>query len=1022
MTIAAHRPRFTEAEAEILAQRFYGLTATARPLPSERDQNFHLQSETGEFVLKISSANEESAILDLQNRAIEHLAKRKVPVPQIHRTPAEEWITAVNSPGGVTHFVRLLTYLPGVPLATVKPHSPALLHSFGQFLGRIDAALLDFSHPSAHRDLQWDLANATTVINRHKNHITTPDRHTLIDHFLELFEQEVTPRLGSLRMSIIHNDANNHNVLVNESTLLGREVVGLIDFGDILHSYTIADLAIALAYVMLDKADPLTAAAHVVRGYHQLLPLTEVELTVLYPLIGLRLCTSVTLSAYQQQQEPDNPYLSISETSAWVLLEQLQALDPHLAHYTFRHACGLAPNPTADKITTWLTDHQNDFGPVVDLDLKNGTPLVFDLSVDSPDLGNLATVADTRAFTDRLFDQMKVAGAEVGLGRYNEARPFYSGDLFAVPTDEFPERRTIHLGVDIFLPPGTPVLAPLDGLIHSFQNNSAHHDYGPTIILEHTVDHLTFYTLYGHLSEESLAGLRVGQPVQQGASLATIGDFPANGDWPPHLHFQIITDLLGRSGEFPGVVAPSQQAVWLNLCPDPNLILGLPALAPAPEPMSQAELLAIRRTHLGPSLSIAYQKPLHIVRGWRQYLYDETGQAYLDGVNNVCHVGHSHPRVVEAATRQMALLNTNTRYLHENLVRYAERLAATLPDPLEVCFFVCSGSEANELALRLARTHTGQQDMIVVDGAYHGHTTALIDISPYKHNGPGGQGAPPHVHPVEMPDGYRGQYKGLAAATGQNYAAQVQAAIEQVQKQDRGIAGFIAESILSCGGQIVLPDGYLAAVYDHVRAAGGVCIADEVQVGFGRVGSHFWAFETQGVVPDIVTLGKPIGNGHPLAAVVTTREIAESFANGMEYFNTFGGNPVSCAVGLAVLDVIEQEQLQAHALRVGERLKAGLAGLMDEHPLIGDVRGLGLFLGFELVRDRETLEPAADEATYIANRMRDHGLLISTDGPLHNVLKLKPPLVFSEANADLLVATLDKILGEDCLGSGGGQT
>ncbi len=512
--------------------------------------------------------------------------------------------------------------------------------------------------------------------------------------------------------------------------------------------------------------------------------------------------------------------------------------------------------------------------------------------------------------------------------------------------------------------PARPFTPRWTGTVHSFQDNAAPYDYGPTIILQHQpTEDLSFYTLYGHLSRDSLEGLQVGMAVKQGQEIGRIGDIAVNGGWTPHLHFQIIGDLLGREGEFPGVAPASRREVWLSLCPDPNLLLGIPADRFPPSPPDKAALLAGRAAHLGPSLSISYQKPLQIVRGWQQYLYDENGRAYLDVVNNVCHVGHSHPHVVKALAQQAAVLNTNTRYLHPNIVRFAERLLATFPvqpgsDPLEVCFFVCSGSEANELALRLARTYTGQEDMIAVDGAYHGNTAALIDISPYKHDGPGGSGAPPHVHTVRMPDPYRGAYKGYGSQAGAQYARHVQQAAAGVQEQGRGVAAFICESLLGCGGQIVLPDGYLQEAFRHVRDAGGVCIADEVQVGFGRVGSHFWGFETQGVVPDIVTMGKPIGNGHPLAAVVTTRAIADAFANGMEYFNTFGGNPVSCAVGSAVLDVIEDEGLQENARRTGARLQEGLARLMDRHPLIGDVRGLGLFIGVELVHDRQTLEPA----------------------------------------------------------------
>ncbi|MFN8458044.1 MAG: aminotransferase class III-fold pyridoxal phosphate-dependent enzyme [Anaerolineae bacterium] len=510
-----------------------------------------------------------------------------------------------------------------------------------------------------------------------------------------------------------------------------------------------------------------------------------------------------------------------------------------------------------------------------------------------------------------------------------------------------------------------------------------------------------------------------GQPVKQGERLGKIGDSTVNGGWPPHLHFQIITDMLGRSGEFPGVARPSQREMWLSLSLDPNLILGIPALMPPKTKEVESggwsidQILSVRRQHIGPNLSISYRQPLKIVRGYRQYLYNEEGQPYLDAVNNVPHVGHNHPWVVKAGQEQMAVLNTNTRYLHESLVRYAERLTATLPEPLRVCYFVCSGSEANELALRLARTHTSQKDTIVVDVGYHGNTTSLIEISPYKHDGPGGAGAPPYVHNTPMPDVYRGAYQKNDPQAGAKYTQAVATAIERIQASGKNVAAFICESILSCGGQVVLPEGYLREVYRHVRAAGGVCIADEVQVGLGRVGTHFWAFETQGVVPDIVTVGKPIGNGHPLAAVITTPQIAASFNNGMEYFNTFGGNPVSCAIGMAVLDVIEAEGLQAHALKVGRYMLKSLQQLMDRHPIVGDVRGLGLFIGIELVLDRETLEPAGEQASYISNRMRDHGILVSTDGPFHNVLKIKPPLVFNEANADFFVATLDKILHED---------
>lgn len=426
--------------------------------------------------------------------------------------------------------------------------------------------------------------------------------------------------------------------------------------------------------------------------------------------------------------------------------------------------------------------------------------------------------------------------------------------------------------------------------------------------------------------------------------------------------------------------------------------------------MNSDEILALRDRYIGGSLSVSYRRPLHIVRGERQFLFDAEGQSYLDCVNNVCHVGHCHPRVVEVAARQMALLNTNTRYLHENIVTYARRLSATLPGQLEVCFFVSSGSEANELALRLARTATGRRDVVVIDSAYHGNTGGLVDLSPYKFDGCGGTGRPDHVHVAPAPDPFRGPFRYGNPDAGERYADGVAERLTDAAAAGRPAAAFFAESVPGCAGQIVPPDGYLRSAFEHTRGAGAVCVADEVQVGFGRVGTHWWGFEVQGAMPDIVTLGKPIGNGHPLGAVVTTRAIADAFDNGMEFFNTFGGNPVSCAIGIAVLDVIEDEGLMENARVVGERFQAGLRELAVSHPIIGDVRGLGLFIGAELVRDPDTLEPATAEASALVNAMRERGILLSTDGPYDNVIKIKPPLVFTTEDADRVVSELDAVL------------
>jgi len=728
-------PQFSPEDAIRLAGEIYGLEATAVELPSERDQNFRLRDSAGaQFVLKISNPEEALEVLDLQNKAVKFLAASDTGLewPRVVPTRSGNEIVPIGSEGGPAYFIRLLTWVEGRCLGYVRPHGHELLASLGRGLAATDAALAGFSHHAAHRTLYWDVRNAA-LARRHLGLLSASQR-AMVEPFFDAWEK-IDWR--TLPANVIHGDANDYNILVDDT---GVKVTSILDFGDMVHTATVCDLAIALAYVMLDKQDPIAAAAEVVAAYHQRRPLAGPEVDALYTLTATRLAMSVCYCAWQTIQDPHNEYLAISNRPAWALLERLDAMPADWPREVFRRACG-------------------------------------------------------------------ATGARA------------AGDL-----------------------------------------------------------------------------------------------------------------------------------------------------------------LATRRRHLGPSLSISYRQPLHIIRGWKQYLYDAGGRAYLDCVNNVAHVGHCHPRVVRAAAEQMALLNTNTRYLHEYLAEYVERLAAMLPEPLSVVYLVCSGSEANELALRLARAHTGHDGVIVVETAYHGNTNALIDISPYKFNGPGGRGRPPNVEVVSWQD-----------------SGGVQAAVGRLKAPT-----FFCESALSCAGQVILPPGYLRSAYEAVHAAGGVCVADEVQTGFGRAGSHFWMFETQDVVPDIVTLGKPIGNGHPLGAVITTPEIARSFANGMEYFNTYGGNPVSCAVGLAVLDVIRDEGLQQNARATGDYLMRGLAGLAQRHPSILDVRGLGLFLGFEL--------PAAEEADALVNRMKDLGVLLSTDGPLHNVIKIKPPLVFSRVDADLLLDRLDQVL------------
>jgi 4-aminobutyrate aminotransferase-like enzyme/Ser/Thr protein kinase RdoA (MazF antagonist) len=781
--LASKAPALSTADAERIAGDVFGVHAAARPLASERDQNFHLRAENGrEFVLKIANPSEDPAVVDFQTRALLHIAAcdPALPVPRVIPATTGDHSQIVAAPDGRRHVVRLLSFLPGRLLGSV-PHPPMLLDSVGATLARLGRALRGFFHPAAGYALLWDLKHAARV-REHVHHIADPALRALVDGVLGRFESRVLPQLPGLRAQVIHNDVGGNNALVDAG---GQSVAGIFDFGDMVHTPLVNDVAVTLAEMVLGASDPVGAAIHVLEGYHAVEALREEELALLLDLVAARLAVGVTISAWRSKDHAENrDYIAGEDDAYQTALERLAGMDSAFVHDRFREACGSAP-----------------------------------------------------------------------------------------------------------------------------------------------------------LARSTVAG----SPLDREAP---------NDD---------VESLIERRGRL-----------------------------------------------LGPALSHFYDRPLHVVRGQGAWLIDVSGRAHLDAYNNVPHVGHCHPAVVDAIARQAATLNTNTRYLYESVLEYAERLTATMPASLRVSMFVCSGSEANDLAWRLAKAHTGQRGAIVVAGAYHGATDAVNDLSPSELAS--GDALAPHVRAVPAPDGYRGAYSRGEPRIGERYAAFVDDAIESLRADGLAPAAFFLDTLLASSGVVVPPAGYLGAVFDRVRAAGGLCVADEVQAGFGRTGDHMWGFEAHGVVPDIVTLGKPIGNGHPVAAVVTRPEIVASLASRAEFFSTFGGNPVSCAAGLAVLDVIEREGLRENAQRVGAHLRAGIEAIAQDCSLIGDVRGAGLFLGVELVRDRTSLEPAAEEAHAVVNRMRDDGVLIGLEGPLRNVLKIRPPLVFSAANADQLVDALDRAL------------
>lgn len=753
----------------VLLVKHYQLSGTLQQLNGYDEQNLVLTNQQGgKFIVKISNALQDPDFLQAQAAILQKMSESAIaPVfQQLLRNELGTVLTPFEE-NGEAYVLRVLNYLEGRFLVDIPEHSDELLKSIGGVMGKMDRHLASFKHIGMHRHYEWDISNAMDA-TQYMDCIPSHEKRRIARYFLLQFEMEVLPRLNHLRKAYIHNDANDHNVLVTDDRMSG-----LIDFGDMVYSAMVNNLAVAATYAMLGKDDPLAAAVEIVKGYDAENPLKAEEIDLLYYLIAGRLCISVGKSAFNATVDSENAHHFITEGPAWKLLYQLIEINPVKARLAFRTACGYPPEP---------------------------------------------------------------------------------------------------------------------------------------------VD-----TGYAHLLQE-------------------------------------------------------------------------------------------RKKFIGRNLSISYQKKLKIVKGALQYLYDDLGNTYVDCVNNVSHVGHCHPVLVKALQKQVAVLNTNTRYLNDHLVAYAKKLTATLPGKLAACYFTNSGSEANDLAIRISRFFTRQQDVIVLDHAYHGTSTTAIEMSPYKFDGKGGFPQKPYIHKAMNPDTYRGAYRSADVQAGEKYAADVARIIRNLATSGKKPAAFICETLLGVGGQIPLPKGYLQRVYEYVSAAGGLNIADEVQVGFGRVGEKFWGFELQEVVPDIVVMGKPIGNGHPLAAVVVSTEIAEAFNNGMEYFNTYGGNPVSMVAGKTVLDIIEQEELQAHALETGNYLMHLLRELMQKHAIIGDVRGHGLFIGAEMVKDRLTLEPAVTEIDLVVEAMRDRGFLISTDGPLYNVLKIKPPMVFNKRNASDMIGHLDEVL------------
>ncbi|MFN8630717.1 MAG: aminotransferase [Chloroflexota bacterium] len=968
----AHRPPALEApEAARRLREHFGIEGELVELYSHQDRNFRVTAGDGRrFVLKAAREGLGREALEAENAAMRCASAAglpfEVPVPQ----PAlsGERIVRARTEAGAELDLRLVTWLEGTVVE--RGHlSPAYLRAHGAMAGRMALALADFDHPALDRVLQWDVRHAGAVVEAMAPFASTPERRALVETAMGRAAAALERLEPGLRVQVVHQDVTDVNTVARPDAD-GRLVpAGLIDFGDLSRTWLAAELAVPMA---ADAAHalrtPLQTAREVLRGFAPLLPLTEGEIAALWPMVVAR---SAAVAISGDQQQAVDPAKRLRRQRPRRRRRRSRPWRPCRSPWPRRRSgevAGLgakrrlaAPARVAAPIAG-LAD-----APVLDLSTTSD-------SLPAVAVGEPAVVAAAIA-----------AAGPLSIARWGEAR------LAETRLNAMDEPETIHLGVDVVASAGTPVVAPVAGRLRRCDDG---------VVIETGDLDLVLAGV--------LASAADGSTVNAGDPIGRVADDPPDG-LPPHVHVQAV---LVPGLEAPRSTVPSLASAWQQLCPDPSALLGLPQGAAAAPPDDAPELLARRNRVLADVQVHYFEAPPRIERGWRHHLVDTRGRAYVDMVNNVAVLGHSHPAVEEAVRRQLAKLNTNSRFLYRVMVEFAEALAARFPAPLDTVFLVNTGSEANELAFRLARTATGNEDVLCVRGAYHGWTGATDAVTTSAVDNPRALATRPSwVHTVEPPNTYRGIHRGPDA--GPRYAADVRAVLARLADAGRAPAAFIAEPLYGNAGGVVLPDGYLRDVYADVRAAGGLAIGDEVQTGYSRLGHYQWAFEQQGVVPDIVSVAKAAGNGMAVGAVITTRAIAEAFRAEGSLFSSVGGSPVACAAGIAVLETIDREGLRENARDVGDDLKAGLELVAAAHPeIVGAVHGMGLYLGVELVRDPLTLEPADREALAICERMLELGVIVQPTGDGNNVLKVKPPLCLDRGSADHVVAALARTLDE----------
>jgi len=951
-------PQISADQAAQLLEQHYGLTGALQSLGSQQDLNYRVDSERGRFVLKICRGDYATIELQAQHAALNDL-QAHVRVPRVNRALTGEDVLSVTV-GGQTAHLRLLDYIDGQPLTHLPHLGRDVIAGFGELCGQVSRALEHFEHPGLDRTLQWDPRHAHALITHLLANLNNLPHRDAIERAANHAHTRLQPLADHLPWQAVHLDITDDNVVWQRDAQRRWQVQGVIDFGDLVHTWRIADLSVTCAALLHHADGDPFAILPAVQACHAVTPLLREELQALWPLIVARAAVLVLSSEQQQRLDPDNTYLLKNAEHEWEIFHVATSVPFALMEAAILSCVAQALPPMAGQ----------DFAPLLP-GLVGREFALIDLGVLSPhfEAGNWELPGIDRRLLDEAATVHGLAASRYGQYRLSRTR-----------ADSAVEPQTFPLHVELHLPHGTVLEAPFGGTLRQSDDG---------LLCLH----------------DAQLSLRIG-----GARTALKpGSVVVKGQLLGEVHAPLTVQLCRAELEPPLFCSPSRAPAWQALCPSPAALLGLACDA---EPELDAEaLLARRDASFARSQKHYYVDPPRIERGWRNHLIDMQGRSYLDMLNNVAVLGHGHPRMAAVAARQWSLLNTNSRFHYAAIAEFSERLLALAPEGMDRVFLVNSGTEANDLAIRLAWAYSGGRDMLSVLEAYHGWSVAADAVSTSIADNPQALSSRPDwVHPVTAPNTYRGEFRGQDSAP--DYVRSVDHNLAKIAASKRQLAGFICEPVYGNAGGISLPPGYLQQVYARVRAQGGVCIADEVQVGYGRMGHFFWGFEEQGVVPDILTMAKGMGNGQPLGAVITRSEIAEALEAEGYFFSSSGGSPVSCQIGMAVLDVMQEEKLWENAQVVGGHFKARLEQLIDRHPLVGAVHGSGFYLGLELVRDRHTLEPATEETALLCDRLRELGIFMQPTGDYLNILKIKPPMVTSKRSVDFFVDMLSKVLDE----------